>query len=152
MFLFVCSRSPCGPQYDYHTSLLAEIIRAIKLLFRYIPMTTIGNTCSQHDLFLSQVVLIQRLFMLLIVPLFYVKSSTPKQISCNLKIGILNKTQTQTNTTQTTFHDYASTIFTYDLTFEVKLNSASPQRHFTLHVFKSVRLPQHLYAENVLTE
>lgn len=78
------------------------------------------------------------------------------KISCNLKIvafvnGILNKTHTN-NTTETAFHDYASTLFTYDLTFEVKLNSASPQHHLTIHVFKSVRIPWHLYAETVLTE
>lgn len=85
MFMFVCSRSPCGPQYDYHTSLLVEMIRAIKLLFRYMPMTTISHTCSQHDFFifflfyfLSQAILIPRLFMLLIVQLFYIKCSTPK--------------------------------------------------------------------------
>lgn len=42
MFLFVCSGSPCRPQYDYHISLLARVIRAIKLLLKNMHLTAIS--------------------------------------------------------------------------------------------------------------
>lgn len=97
--MFVCSRSPCGPQYDYHTSLLVEMIRAIKLLFRYMPMTTISHTCSQHDFFFFVTSNFNTETFYAFNCAIILHKMQHTKISCNLKIvafvnGILNKTHT----------------------------------------------------------